>query len=106
MKIFSTFILILAIIASTSVNANTLLEGCKNQCWNNYQTRMAYCMNRHGGHSYEAEWCMIDEYDVYMSCMYDCETTYGPQASLNSQSRNASAKKALCAKTSSSSARG
>lgn len=105
MRIVTISILVAGLLTSTSVNANPLLEGCRNQCWNNYQARMAYCWNRHGGLSYEAEWCMIDEYDVYMSCMNDCETTYGSQASLNFQSAHPLGKQGRCGKVSKLSAR-
>lgn len=59
------------------------IEGCSSQCYQTYSVRAEYCYARYGGYNYDAELCIMNEYEAYIDCIRNCESTYGPQASLD-----------------------
>ena len=67
---------------STPAGAQTL-ESCNAQCQQTYDTRANYCYTRYGGYNYDAELCIMNEYDVLIDCQRECEFQYGSYGSLN-----------------------
>lgn len=76
--VISVASLVCALIISAPASAQ--YEGCVAQCYQVYNYRFNYCYERHGGNTYEAELCMLNEYDVYMDCLNGCSSTYGYNA--------------------------
>lgn len=82
------------LLPSTQAKAN--YQGCVNQCYQIYETRFNYCYSRHGGNSYEAELCMLGEYEAWMDCLNNCSTTYGFNAKSDKRVPRFVAKQAPC----------
>ena len=90
----------LAIIStfSSAASGQTVMD-CTMQCYHVYNIRVAYCYERYGGYNYDAELCIMNEWDTLDACVRDCETTYGTQAASNLQSLHAWGGRAQCSRS-------
>lgn len=85
-------------ISAPAYGQQELVESCQNQCYQTYITRSNYCINRYGGHGYDAELCMLNEYDVYQECYNSCYTTYGARAGEGFKQAHLKTMRAKCAR--------
>ncbi|MCH2237745.1 MAG: hypothetical protein MK060_07690 [Blastomonas sp.] len=76
--------------------ASAQVQGCIDQCYQTYNTRWLYCIQRYGGHGYDAELCMLNEYDVLVDCMNNCGTTYGANTRTDKRFPRFMARKPSC----------
>lgn len=47
--------------------------GCTDHCYGNYSTRANYCYEKYGGYNYDAELCIMNEWEAYQDCLRGCE---------------------------------
>jgi hypothetical protein len=76
--------------------ASAQVQGCIDQCYQTYNARWLYCIERYGGHGYDAELCMLNEYDVLVDCMNNCGTTYGANTRTDKRAPRFMARKPSC----------
>ncbi len=76
--------------------ANAQYTGCVDQCYQTYNTRWHYCIERYGGHGYDAELCMYNEHDVLTDCLNNCGTTYGYKTRTEKRAPRFMARKPSC----------
>jgi hypothetical protein len=85
-----------ACLLMPTTQARADYQGCVNQCYQTYNARWLYCIERYGGHGYDAELCMLNEHDVLTDCVNNCSTTYGFNTGKDNRAPRFLARQASC----------